>query len=75
MVMPQFLDAFILFASMMQRYEFFPKPPNFFPIIFLFFFRCLVSTARQVTHLPTYPPMTGIFPKNIDYKGLLLYIL
>jgi len=34
MVMPQFLDAFVLFASMMQRYEFFPKPPNLSLIIF-----------------------------------------
>ena len=48
---------------------------KFFGDYFAIFFRCLVSTARQVTHLPTYPPMTGIFTKNIDYKGLLLYIL
>ena len=75
MVMPQFLDAFVLFASLMQRYEFFPKPPNFFPIILLFFRWLAGQPVGQVTHLPTYPPMTGIFPKNIDYKGLLLYIL
>ena len=48
---------------------------KYFCDYFSIFFRCLVSTERQVTHLPTYPPMTGIFPKNIDYKGLLLYIL
>ena len=49
---------------------------KYFCDYFSIFFRWLAGQpVRQVTHLPTYPPMTGIFPKNIDYKGLLLYIL
>ena len=59
--MPQILDAFVCFASMMQRYEFFSKLPNFLAIIFDFF-------LGQVTHLPTYPVMTGRFPEKVDYK-------
>ena len=42
---------------------------KFFGDYFAIFFRCLVSTARQVTHLPTYPPMTGTFPEKVDYKN------
>ena len=32
--MPQILDAFVCFASMMQRYEFFVNLASFLPIIF-----------------------------------------
>ena len=35
----------------------------------------IAAKDEQVTHLPTYPPMTGTFPENVDYKYLLLYIL
>ena len=34
--MPQIIDAFVCFASMMQRYEFFLKLPNISAIIFAF---------------------------------------
>ena len=32
MAKPKFLDAFVIFASMMQRYEFFSTYTNFVPV-------------------------------------------
>ena len=37
---------------------------KFFGNYFAIFFRWLAGQAGQVTHLPTYPPMTGIFPEK-----------
>jgi len=64
--MPQFSLLYVIFATMLQRYEFFLNYANFSAIILLFF-SMAGRGSGQVTHLPTYPPMTGIFPENVDY--------
>ena len=48
---------------------------KFFGDYFANFFSMAGRGSGQVTHLPTYPPMTGTFPEKVDYKCLLLYIL
>ena len=72
--MPQFSLLYVLFATV-AKVRIFPKTTKYFCDYFSIFLRWLAGQAGQVTHLPTYPPMTGTFPEKVDYKGLLLYIL
>ena len=57
--MPQIFDAFVIFASMMQRYENFSKLPNFLAIIF--------HKNAKVTQLLSYSFRTItflVYPRN-----------
>ena len=54
MAKPKFLDAFVLFASMMQRYEFFSTYARKIAIF-------LENFYAEVTHLLTYSLRTLMF--------------
>jgi hypothetical protein len=63
--MPQFSLLYVLFATV-AKVRIFPETTKYFCDNFSIFFRWLAA-GGQVTHLPTYPPMTRTFPENVDY--------
>ena len=66
--MPQILDAFVCFASLMQRYEFFMNRASFLPIIFQ-------KKTGVVSHFSTFSLLTLAFSKSVKRKSFIYIII